>query len=159
LTKVDLSAEYLKTKDYLSCLNPGALIVESIHSPIGFYSLGSNRELLKPEAFEGETVALFSGIASPDSFEDLIRGLGINIGLSLRFEDHHHYSRKELEDIFRQVQEKSITRIITTEKDASRLPYQEDINYGLQVFVLRIALRIIENEEGFCNRLLKLYPF
>ncbi|MEI6631553.1 MAG: tetraacyldisaccharide 4'-kinase [bacterium] len=159
LSKVDLSPGYLKAKDFLSRINPGALIFESIHKPLGFYGLGNNQELFRPEAFKAETVALISGIGSPDSFEGLIKGLGINIGLSFRFPDHHHYSEEELRGLIRQAKEKNITKIITTEKDAVRIISLGPVDYGLPIFVLRIALKIIENEEGFCNRLLKLYSF
>jgi tetraacyldisaccharide 4'-kinase len=157
LTRVDLSPDYLKTKDFLARLNPRALIVESTHNPLGFYKLGNDRELFRPETLKDENVTLVSGIGSPDSFEVLVRSLGINIGLSLRFPDHHHYSKRDLEDIVRQSEDRRIARIVTTEKDAVRFPQQEEINYGLQVFVLRIALEITKNEERFCNRLLKLY--
>jgi tetraacyldisaccharide 4'-kinase len=159
LTKVDLSHDYLKAKNFLARLNPKALIVESIHIPLGFYRLGNDQELFRLETLKDENVTLVSGIGSPDSFEALVKSLGINVGLSLRFPDHHHYSKRDLEDIVRQSKDRSIARIVTTEKDAARFLQQEEINYGLQVFVLRIALKITKNEEGFCNRLLKLYSF
>jgi tetraacyldisaccharide 4'-kinase len=157
LTKVDLNPQYHKLRDFLARLNPGALIVDSIHRPVGFYPLGNNQELSGPDALKGETAALVSGIGDPDSFEALVKSLGINVGLSLRFPDHHNYSAQDVKDIILQSRKKNIAKIITTEKDAVRLLPEDAANQQMRFFVLRIALKITVNEEGFCARLLKLY--
>jgi tetraacyldisaccharide-1-P 4'-kinase len=47
--------------------------------------------------------------------------------------------------------------MVTTEKDAVRLNKLEVRSYKLEVFVLRIALKITKNEEGFHSRLLRIY--
>jgi len=157
LTKVNLSPQYQELKDFLSRINQDALIVESVHRPLGFYRLDGEGQPLKPEALRGERVTLFSGIGDPDSFEALAKSLGINVGLSLRFPDHHHYSEGDLQDIVRRSKASGITRIITTEKDAIRLPHNKEAEYGVQFLFLGITLKITKNEEGFCARLLKLY--
>lgn len=151
LAKTNLSGATQETKDYLSSINPRALIVESMHSPAGFYEL--NKGLAKPidqAYFKNKAVALFSGIGDPDSFERLITSMGINIGLALRFEDHHHYTPADLDQIVRSSRDKEIDNIITTEKDAVRL-------CGLRIIFLRIELKITENEEAFLDRLHRLY--
>jgi len=158
-TKTNLNPDIQDIKDFLSSINPHALIIESIHLPLGFYRLNKRDELLGTEALRGETVSLICGIGDPYSFENLMLSLGINIGLSFVFPDHHPYSKKDLENIVRETRKKNIDIIVTTEKDAARLP--QLLAYSLQqtIFVLRIELKITKNEQEFHNRLLQLYTF
>jgi tetraacyldisaccharide 4'-kinase len=156
-TKTNLNPDFQDLKDFLKQLNPGVTIFESMHSPVGFYRLDQPAELLKPEVFKGKTVALISGIADPDSFEKLIISLGINVGLSYAFPDHHNYSQKDLEAVRKGAQKKNIDTFITTEKDATRILYSRLQTPNSQLLVLRIALKITKDEQGFHNRLLKLY--
>lgn len=158
LTKVDMAQGIEDLKDSLSRLNPRAEIFESVHQPVGFYNFSKEEERLGVDSFRGKSVALFSGIADPDSFEDLIRSLGIDIGSSFRFRDHHIYTQNDLEEIMRDAKKKNINIVITTEKDAARLLGLRLKTYNLQLFILRICLKIIANEEKFLNRLLRVYP-
>ena len=159
LTKTNLNPDNQDIKDFLSSISPSSLIAESTHSPLGFYRLDKSDAFLKLEALKGEVVTLISGIADPDSFENLIASLGINIGLALRFPDHYAYSQKDLENIIRESQRKNIATIITTEKDAARFYGLRITDYGLQFLILRIELKIIKDEQRFYNRLLRLYSY
>lgn len=156
LTKTNLKPDTQEIKDFLSRVNPRAEIFEAIHKPVGFYSLANRVERLKTDALRTKSVTLFSGIGDPDSFQNLISSLGINIGLSFKFADHHNYTKEDLERIIKSSQEKSIDTLITTEKDAVRLKRLQPITRNLQLFVLRIELEI-KDEQRFYNRLLKLY--
>jgi tetraacyldisaccharide 4'-kinase len=157
LTKVNLNPDNQHTKEFLSKINPEALIVEAYHLPVGFYKLGeSSDNLLNPDEFRGRRVSLVCGIAAPESFEDLISNLGIDIGLSFRFPDHYPYTKEDLNKIIRDSKQKAISKIITTEKDSVRL---SAICYQLSViscFVLRIKLEILQNEI-FIKRIHSLY--
>ena len=158
LTKTNLNPDTQVIKDFLKQINPAAPVFESIHSPLGFYKITScSAPLLKIDALKGKTVTLFSGIGDPDSFENLIISLGINIGLSFRFPDHHIYSQKDLENIVVESQKKNIDTVVTTEKDAVRFSSLVAAHCSLLFLVLCIELKITENEQRFYNRLLRLY--
>ncbi len=159
LTKTNLNANVARLRNTLNKLNPKAIIVESAHNPSGLYSIDKPQELFSVDNLKGETVTLFSGIGDPDSFENLIAGSGIRIGLSFRFKDHHPYTQKDLDEIVFASKNKGVDTIVTTEKDAVRLYGLRVTGYGLRVFVLRIELKITKNEDEFCNRLLGLYKF
>jgi tetraacyldisaccharide 4'-kinase len=161
LTKTNLNPDNQNIKDFLSSINPQSLIVESTHSPLGFYRLDDKDGFLGLEALAGENVTLISGIADPDSFQNLIVSLGINIGLFFRFPDHHNYAKEELDRIIKNSKDKNIDTIITTEKDAVRLsPYLLPTTYYLLNFlVLRVELKMTKDEQGFYNRLLRLYSY
>ena len=150
--------DYQDIKDFLNEINPEGLILESMHKPLGFYIIGKgDNDLLKTDTLKGKTVTLFSGIGDPDSFENLIMSLSINIGLSFKFSDHYDYSGKDLENIVSESKKKNIDALITTEKDAARILQLPITNYRLPIFVLRIELKLIKDEQGFHNRLLQLY--
>jgi tetraacyldisaccharide 4'-kinase len=157
LTKTNLNSDTQAAKSFLRSVNPKAPIFESVHKPLGFCSIDKPDELLKIEDLRGKTMALFCGIGDPDSFEDLVKGIGINVGLFLKFPDHHNYTRRDLDSIIKSSQEKNIGTIITTEKDAVRLPQLPITNYQLPILILRIELQIAQDEDEFHNRLLRVY--
>lgn len=157
LTKTNLKPDNRGLKDFLMSVNPGGLIVESAHYPLGFYGIDREGGPLETDALRGKTVTLFSGIGDPGSFESLITGLGIEAGLVFRFTDHHSYSQKEIGNILRESQKKDISTIITTEKDAARLYGLLPQGHGLRILYMRIELKITANEQEFHNRLLGLY--
>lgn len=156
LTKTNLSANTASLKDALRNLNRRALILESEHRPLAFYSIFRPEDLFAAESLKGKTAALFSGIGDPASFEKLILSLGIKIGLFLRFPDHHHYSLKDLQKIIQSSQGENIDTIITTEKDAARISNLQFATCNLRFLALRIELSV-KDEQRFTNRLLKLY--
>ncbi len=156
LTKTNLNAGIDSIKDILNKLNPKGSIIESIHQPRGFCNINKPDELFDAEILKGKTVTLFSGIGDPDSFENLIVGLGIQVGLSFRFGDHHNYTRQDLDKIIKNSKDENIDTVITTQKDAARLYNLRLTTYGSQLLVLRIEL-VIKDEQRFYNRLLNLY--
>lgn len=157
ITKANLVISTQKLNDTLSKINPGALIVESAHQPLGFYRLGLPQELFGPDIFQEKAVTLFSGIGDPASFESLIKSLNMDIGLSFRFPDHYQYRPPDLERIISLSEQKKIGAIITTEKDAARIRQLPITDQRLPIFILRISIKIIVNEGLFYDRLLGLY--
>jgi len=143
-------------KDFLNTINPNAPVFESVHKPVGFYKIGKPGELINIDALKAKTVTLFSGIADPRSFEHLIKGMCAQVGLSFKFPDHYRYAQQDLNKIFQASQTKNIDTIVTTEKDAVRLQDLQLNAYSLQLLVLRIELKI-NDEQRFYNRLLQLY--
>jgi tetraacyldisaccharide 4'-kinase len=158
LTKTDLAQDTGKLKPLLQRYNPKAAIVDSIHHPCGFLNLNAPGKMIEAGGLKGESAAILSGIGDPDSFSKIVRGLGVKVGLDLRFDDHHHYTSGELKVIAAKTRASGLGTIITTQKDASRLTQAGlDALEGLRVFILRIELKITKNEELLFNRLLKLY--
>ena len=157
LTKTNFSQDVAKIKEELHSINPGALIVESFHSPVGFYDILNPHELLGKESLKGLTVTVFSGIGDPVSFKETVNGLGITVGLSFDFPDHHGYTQKEIDEIIDSSRERKIETLITTEKDSARLAHS-GINYrNCKVLVLRIQIIIRDDEKVFSRRLRSIY--
>lgn len=160
LTRTDVTPDISDIRKVLGEFNPLAIIIESVHKPVGFYPLGRKQDLSEVGIFKGKTIALVSGIANPDSFKGMVADLGVKIGASFDFPDHYSYSSKDLDRIILECKEKNIACIITTEKDAARLSQLPVKDCHLPVFVLRIEISITRNEdeERLHNRLRRLYP-
>jgi tetraacyldisaccharide 4'-kinase len=69
----------------------------------------------------GGPVLAFAGIGRPEKFFDTLRSAGIQIGATRAFADHHPFGAAELASL-RCEAETNSWQLVTTEKDAVRLP-------------------------------------
>lgn len=126
--------------------NPTAEIIECAHKP-QFLRSPESGEQLSLDALKGARVAAFSGIASPESFEKMLREFGAEIRYNQRFLDHHRFSRFEIERLYNKAEKLDLDMIVTTEKDAVRL--FEDIKAPIPIYYLRLEIDILSGEEDF----------
>ncbi|NCG09306.1 MAG: tetraacyldisaccharide 4'-kinase [Verrucomicrobia bacterium] len=127
--------------------NSNAEIIECAHKPQYLQALGSD-EQLPLEALKGASIAAFSGIATPETFEAMLRRHGAEIRYNKRFLDHHRFSTHEIDEIFQDVAAlEAVSMIITTEKDAVRLA--EDLNPPVPIYFMRLEIDILSGQEDF----------
>ena len=127
--------------------NPGAEIIECAHSPKYLESVDGG-EQLPLDALNGANIVSFSGIAVPESFENMLRTRGAEIRYNKRFLDHHRFTRHEIEDIYGKAASiEGLDMIVTTEKDAVRL--YEDMPPPVPIYFLRLEIEILSGEEDF----------
>ncbi len=157
LTKANIQPPPKEFKRQLAKINPRAVITEASHEPAGFYEIHRPQQLLPADYFQGKTVALVSGIADPAYFEKSVLAMGLKVGLSFQFPDHYEYPAQVLENIISEAKRKNISVIVTTEKDAVKLNQSQIANSLLPIVVFRVELKIIKYEEGFLNRLSRVY--
>jgi tetraacyldisaccharide 4'-kinase len=105
---------------------------------------GERRDL---SCLRGARVGAFSGIATPESFEGFIREYGGRLLYTRRFLDHHRFSRDELDHIGRQAAEAGLDFLVTTEKDAVRIP--ADWEFALPLYYLRLEIVILSGVRDF----------
>lgn len=94
-------------------------------------------------------VAAFSAIGNPTSFRQTLEAAGLNVVEELRFRDHHWYKQKDMNRIRRKTKESDAEFIVTTEKDAVRLPDTQMSD--LPIYALTIDLDFIDNIGQFDN--------
>jgi len=124
-------------REELSRLNPRAEILECRYQPLFLRDLRTSlRSTL--DYLKGAKVASLAGIARPEEFEKLLARLGAELIHSRRFADHYFYHPQELIDILNQAREKGAEVLVTTEKDAVRLPRLPQ--GGLPAFALRVRI-------------------
>ena len=135
-----------KLKEQLHQLNPKAEISECAHRPKYLQNVytGERKDL----NFLHETkVALVSGIAVPQGFETEIKRLGAILVYLKRFADHHRYHQQEIIDIINKAKKNGAAAIITTEKDAVRIPKIE--RRDVPIFFLRVEIELLSGVEDF----------
>lgn len=102
-----------------------------------------------PEAEEvaGRDVVAFAGIGGPNKFFHTLEELGCRLRARLKFPDHHAYSEADLAKLF-ELSERYGAPLVTTEKDAVRLP--PDVREKVKVVPVTLSLR----DEDALDRLL-----
>ncbi len=143
LTRVDQADDLEGLRERLGKINPGAKIVETVHHPDRLLELrtGEQREL---SLLAGKRVLALSSIGHPESFERTLTSLGALLVEKIRFPDHHWYKDNELKEIGGEALRKEAELIVTTEKDAVRIP--PGTASPVEIFYLKIRLRIVRGE-------------
>ena len=126
--------------------NSHAEIIRCVHKPQFFQQInGCEKEGL---TFLHELyVGVFCGIASPRGFEDLINKMSGEMRFKQRFIDHHKYTSLELDKMFQQAKNSGADVMITTEKDAVRIP--PDYEPIIPLYFVRMEIAIVEGFEDF----------
>lgn len=133
-------------EDLIRLHNPRAEIIECAHRP-QYLQRHGGAERLPLEHLQGRRVGTFSGIAVPESFEKFVRDLGGKIEFNRRFLDHYRFGYEDFVTIFSEALEKRVEYIVTTEKDAVRIP--DDLPCPVPIYYLRLEIDIIRGAADF----------
>ncbi|MFH1691411.1 MAG: tetraacyldisaccharide 4'-kinase [Candidatus Omnitrophota bacterium] len=136
---------------------PGTLIIKAIHESRRIWSL-ETREVFELDIVGNKRVGLFCGIANPHSFVKSAERLGASVVMKRFFPDHHEYSEVDMACLIKQCKDLNVSVLMTTEKDAQRLSgFFSKTQADVKIFVLKIAITIIEGQEALHERLDTLY--
>jgi tetraacyldisaccharide 4'-kinase len=131
--------------------NPTADLIECVHRPQYLQRVGTgpdDPQGRQPLAWlKGRRVFAFSGIATPESFEKFLRELGALVMGRERFLDHYRYTGDDLAALLAQARQAGAECLLTTEKDAVRLPAAAAAS--LPVYYLRLEIEIIRGAVDF----------
>jgi tetraacyldisaccharide 4'-kinase len=126
--------------------NKHAEFVECAHKPLHLEEIFTHE--VSPLSFLKDLrVGTLSGIARPESFEDGLRKLGVELIYSRRFADHHRFSESEIAKLFERSKARGARAVITTEKDSVRFPRLG--KRPLPVYFLRVEIEIIRGHDAF----------
>ena len=125
--------------------NSLAKMIYCTHTPRFLVDIKSQEEK-NLDFIKGKKVAIFSGIAYPESFEGTIKEQGADIIYTKRFLDHHRFSKGEIKTVFMESFASGAEMILTTEKDTVRLP---KIFPKIPLYYLRLEIDLLSNEEDF----------
>lgn len=135
-----------KLKERLRSLNSHAEIIECQHCARYLKNVFSD-ERHELDYLKGRKVVSLSGIAVPAGFEGELENRGAVILHKVRFVDHHRYAQQEIIDIVNEAKKLGAEAIITTEKDAVRLPMLGRCD--VPILFLRVDIDILSGEEDF----------
>jgi tetraacyldisaccharide 4'-kinase len=115
------SAEGLEALRHLALRHTGRAPIESRHAPRDL----ADGQLVRrfPLAdLAGSRVGLLTGVARPGSVQRTVEGLGAQVVESFVFPDHHRFTEREIADALGATSRAGALHLVTTEKDAVRLP-------------------------------------
>ena len=147
LTKSNGGNHLRHLKTFIRRHNRRAEIIECCHRP-QYLERVFMRGIRQPlEALKDCKVAAISAIAKPESFEAFLQHFGAQIVHTARYADHHRYSEQQILDFVNEAKAAGAEIIVTTEKDAVRIPrlLREDIHF----FFLRVQIDILSGQENF----------
>ncbi len=154
-TRVDQanSAGLQRLRDRVSTIAPDLPIAEAVHEPVAIRrrdaSTSDESGLEKRFRFH-----LFSAIGNPAGFERAAADFGARVTGRSRFPDHHRYEPRDLAAIVREARAGGADALLTTHKDAVKIPV--DFEPELPLCVLHVAIRFRSGEALLRDRLAAL---
>jgi tetraacyldisaccharide 4'-kinase len=156
LTRCDQvpDGEFRATRDWLGRKYSNAKIATTEHRPTSLIG-GSEPEPV--DTVRDRPVAGFCGIGNPTAFRQTLEGLGAQIVAFRSFDDHHPYSRGDVEELNRWAAPlPSGTMVATTQKDWVKLRLGELGGHPLRA--VRIGLAFREGQGEFDALLQRIAP-
>ncbi|MCF6176808.1 MAG: tetraacyldisaccharide 4'-kinase [Victivallaceae bacterium] len=147
LTKSNGGNHLRHLKAFLRHHNRRAEIIECCHKPCYLEKVYEKDQREELNFLQGKRVAALSAIACPESFEVFLSGLGGDVVYRKHFADHHRYTQQEIIDYINNAKNSEAEIIVTTEKDAVRMPRLD--RRDIPVYFLRVEIDILSGQENF----------
>ncbi len=130
-------------KDFIGCyLSPGVPFAEIKYAPSGFFD-SSYRLKFNLEQIQGRKAICVVGIASPESFFNLVEGLGADVIEKISLPDHHFFSTEEAKK-YLQLADQNDAFLVTTEKDMVKMRRIVDDE---RIIYLEVQVEFLSGEE------------
>jgi tetraacyldisaccharide 4'-kinase len=100
------------------------------------------------EEFKGQKSLVVSGVANPFSFINILKQTSVDTSNQMIFRDHKNYSDKEVQEIRKKFYSTNSHSVVTTEKDAVKLTKFSKEFDDIDIFFLKIELKM-DNEIEF----------
>lgn len=142
LTRVDQSDAVEAWRERIRAVNPRIKIVESVYRPTGLFRL-PDHERLPPSSLQHIRVIALAGIANPRSFERTVQRLGATVVRPFRFPDHHPFTECDIRSVIRAAEQAGAPWIVTTMKDAARIPETTDRS---RIVAVDVEVEVIRGE-------------
>lgn len=126
--------------------NRAAEIIECRHRAMHFENIHTG-ERIPIDGLRGKFVGALSGIAVPESFENLVRKLGAKVEVISRFADHHRFHGPEIRQFVERCVRRDVHCMVTTEKDYVRFPKLPVAD--IPFYFMRVEIEILKGREIF----------
>lgn len=124
-------------------------IFTSYYVAKGFIDIKRKTEYNLSE-FEGQKSLVVCGIANPYSFFTALKQTNVDTENYLIFRDHKFYTEKEIQKIRKMFYASNSHSVVTTQKDAVKLSEFHNELDDIDIFYLKINLKM-DDEESFKN--------
>ncbi len=126
--------------------NRTAEIIECAHRPLYLQNIHTGERLML-DRLRGAFIGSICAIAVPESFEGALKSLGANVNLGLRFIDHHYFTETEIRSFINRCIRRDLSMIVTTEKDAVRMPRLPESEVKVPIYFMRVEIEILSGHE------------
>ena len=126
--------------------NRTAEIIECAHKPLYLQSIVTG-ERLPLERLRDTFIGSICAIAAPESFEGGLRQLGARVDLAKHYIDHHRFTEAEMQSFINRCVRRDLEMIVTTEKDAVRMPRLGETI--VPIYFLRVEIDILSGQESW----------
>ncbi|MBR2425975.1 MAG: tetraacyldisaccharide 4'-kinase [Lentisphaeria bacterium] len=147
LTKSDGSPKLRHLKMFLRRHNRRAEIIECCHRPKYLEDVYQRGVQFPLSWLKNKKTASLSAIANPASFNSFLLQNGAELVLKRHYADHHRYRQQEMIDFINDAKAAGAEVIMTTEKDAVRMPRLDRLD--IPILFLRIEIDILSGQENF----------
>jgi len=145
LTHANDRATMQQLRSQLNTWFPGKPVFACRHRPVGLHR-GVGGPSMPPAMVRNQPVVAFAGIAHPEKFFAMVRDCGAELLSCLVFPDHHVYQHRDIRSLLNVTRATQSRFLITTEKDAVRLPTE----IQALLLTLEIEMNFAEDHRDFC---------
>jgi tetraacyldisaccharide 4'-kinase len=128
--------------------NRTAEIIECAHKPLYLQNVHTG-ERLPLEHLRDAFIGSLCAIAAPESFEGALKKLGAHVDLAKSYIDHHYFSEAELKNFIARCIRRDLAMVVTTEKDAVRMPRLAEADVKVPIYFLRVEIEILTGHESW----------
>ena len=119
----------------------------AFYEAIGFVDI-KKQTFYKIGDFEGQKSLVVSGIANPFSFINALKQTKVDTQNQIMFRDHKNYTLKEVHRIRKEFYDTNSHSVVTTEKDAVKLyKFSKELD-DIDIFYLKIQIKM-DDEKSF----------
>ena len=129
----------------LSAINPNMIIARSIHSPA--YVKSTDNKEISLDNLKDKKIFTFCGIGNPDSFLNTIKTLNCDLAGEKFYNDHHHYTKDCLADIYEQAECLKADLILTTQKDWTKINRLTLVKKDIPLGYIGIEIKFLAGED------------
>jgi tetraacyldisaccharide 4'-kinase len=146
LTRCDLVSPR-QLEDIVSTLrdiNPCLIMARSIHKPL--YAQTYDGYRISIEQLKNKKVAAFCGIGNPKSFFAQLKDIGCDVLAENAYNDHHNYTKSDIEDITEEAIYLDADLVLTTQKDWVKISAMAG-DFGANFAFIAMALEFLSGKD------------
>ncbi|MBF0453447.1 MAG: tetraacyldisaccharide 4'-kinase [Magnetococcales bacterium] len=141
LTRADNHKARQKAQEQIQKRSPDKPICHALHQPSHWLEIPPSPDekpkVLPLDGLNHKPVLAFCGIAKPETFQQTLQSLSLNVAVFQPFPDHHPFDEKSLELLIERAERDQIKALVCTEKDAVKIP---SLPYRLPIYALSLEL-------------------